>query len=76
DAPGTLAAYAEAQTLAPGDARAWQGLGSAHAEREDPRPARENLRRALQLSPQSPGAWGELGTLETFVNQFTEAGQA
>ncbi|MDD2176388.1 TonB-dependent receptor [Acidovorax sp. D2M1] len=76
DAPGTLAAYAEAQTLAPGDARAWQGLGSAHAEREDPRPARENLRRALQLSPQSPGAWGELGTLETFVNEFTEAGQA
>ena len=62
DARGTLAAYAEAQTLAPGDARAWQGLGSAHAEREDPRPARENLRRALQLSPQSPGAWGELGT--------------
>lgn len=76
DAPATLAAYTEATQLAAGDARAWQGLGSAHVEREDPRPARENLQRALALSPQQPGAWGELGTLETFVNQFTEAGAA
>ena len=76
DAPATLAAYTEATQLAAGDARAWQGLGSAHVEREDPRPARENLQRALALSPQQPGANGELGTLETFVNQFTEAGAA
>ena len=45
DAPATLAAYTEATQLAAGDVRAWQGLGSAHVEREDPRPARENLRR-------------------------------
>jgi len=76
DAPGTLAAYAEATQLAPQDARGWQGLGSAHTEREDPGPARENLGRALALAPQAPGAQGELGTLETFVNQFTEAGAA
>lgn len=76
DAPGTLGAYAEATQLAPQDARGWQGLGSAHTEREDARPARARLRQALALSPQSPGAWGELGTLETFTNQFTEAGQA
>lgn len=76
DAPGTLAAYAEATQLAPQDARGWQGLGSAHTEREDPGPARDNLRRALALAPQAPGAQGELGTLETFVNQFTEAGAA
>ena len=76
DGPATLAAYTEATQLAAGDARAWQGLGSAHAEREDPRPARENLQRALALAPQQPGAYGELGTLETFVNQFTEAGAA
>ncbi len=76
DAPGTLAAYTQATQLAAGDARGWQGLGSAHTEREDTGPARENLRRALALSPQAPGAYGELGTLETFVNQFTEAGQA
>ncbi|WP_298210880.1 TonB-dependent receptor [Acidovorax sp.] len=73
DAPAALAAYTEASQLAAGDARGWQGLGSAHAEREDPGPARENLRRALALAPQQPGTWGELGTLETFVNQFTEA---
>ena len=80
DAPATLAAYAEATQLAPQDARGWQGLGSAHTEREDPGPARDNLRRALALAPQAPGAvsgvYGELGTLETFVNQFTEAGAA
>jgi Flp pilus assembly protein TadD len=76
DAPGTLSAYTEATQLAPQDARGWQGLGSAHTEREDARPARAHLQQALALSPQSPGAWGELGTLETFTNQFTEAGQA
>lgn len=76
DAPGTLSAYTEATQLAPQDARGWQGLGGAHTEREDALPARANLHQALALSPQSPGAWGELGTLETFANQFTEAGQA
>ena len=76
DAPATLAAYAEATQLAPGDARAWQGLGSAHTEREDPRPARENLQRAISITRDVPGGFGELGTLETFVNQFTEAGAA
>ncbi|CAN7608622.1 TonB-dependent receptor domain-containing protein [Acidovorax sp. LjRoot117] len=76
DAPATLAAYTEATQLAPGDARGWQGLGSAHTEREDTRPARENLQRALSITRDAPGAYGELGTLETFVNQFTEAGAA
>ena len=76
DAPATLGAYADATQLAPRDARGWQGLGSAHTEREDARPARTYLHQALALDPQSPGAWGELGTLETFANQFTEAGEA
>lgn len=76
DAPATVAGYTEATQLAPQDARGWQGLGSAHTEREDARPARTHLHQALALDPQSPGAWGELGTLETFANQFTEAGQA
>ncbi|MBU1818020.1 MAG: tetratricopeptide repeat protein, partial [Gammaproteobacteria bacterium] len=76
DAPGTLAAYTQATQLATDDARGWQGLGSAHTEREDTGPARENLQRALALAPLAPGAYGELGTLETFVNQFTEAGHA
>lgn len=76
DAPGALAAYTQAARLAPADARGWQGLGSVHTEREDPRPARNDLQRALALSPQQPGTYGELGTLETFVNQFTEASEA
>lgn len=76
DAPATLAAYTQATRLAPADARGWQGLGRSHTEREDARPARTHLHQALALDPQSPGAWGELGTLETFANQFTEAGQA
>ena len=76
DAPAALAAYTEATQLAPGDARTWQGLGSAHTEREDTGPARQSLQRALSIAPDAPGAYGELGTLETFVNQFTEAGAA
>ncbi|MBB6558135.1 tetratricopeptide (TPR) repeat protein [Acidovorax soli] len=76
DGPGAIAAYTEATRLAPQDARAWQGLGSAHVEREETGPARAALGRALSLDAQVPGAQGERGTLETFVNQFTEAGQA
>jgi Tfp pilus assembly protein PilF len=39
-------------------------------------PARAALHRALSLDAQAVGAQGERGTLETVVNQFTEAGQA
>lgn len=76
DAPTTLAAYAEATRLAPGDARGWQGLGSAHTEREDTAPARQNLQQALRLDPHAVGAQGERGTLETFSNRFVEAESA
>ena len=62
DAPATLAAYTEATQLAAGDARAWQGLGSAHTEREDaaPRP-RQSAAGALALSPQQPRRLGRTG---------------
>ncbi len=76
DGPAAIAAYTEATVRAPDDARGWQGLGSAHAEREETGPARAALRQSLALSAQAPGAQGELGTLATFVNQFTEAGLA
>lgn len=76
DARATLAAYTDATRLAPGDARGWQGLGSAHTEREDTAPARQHLRQALQLDPHSAGAQGERGTLETFSNRFVEAESA
>lgn len=74
--PAAIAAYTEATARMPGDARVWQGLGSAHVEREETGPARKALGQALALDAQTPGAQGERGTLETFVNQFTEAGQA
>lgn len=76
DGPAAIVAYTEATARMPGDARAWQGLGSAHVEREETGPARKALGQALALDAQTPGAQGERGTLETFVNQFTEAGLA
>lgn len=76
DATATLSQYAEATRLAPEDGRGWFGLGSAHNEREDTRPARADLQRALALQPHAEGYQGELGTLETFVNHFGAADAA
>ncbi len=73
DAPATLAAYTDATTLAPQDARGWLGLGSVYTERENTQPARENLQQALALDPHAAGAQGERGTLETFANRFADA---
>lgn len=76
DAPATVQAYTRAIAVAPGDERGWFGLGSAQNEREEINPARGNLRMALALQPQGAGYAGELGTLETFANRFTEADTA
>ncbi|MBP6160841.1 MAG: TonB-dependent receptor [Giesbergeria sp.] len=76
DAPATLAAYTDATTLAPQDARGWLGLGSVYTEREDTGPARKTLQQALALDPHVAGAQGERGTLETFANRFAEAESA
>ncbi len=73
DAPATLAAYSQAATLAPQDARGWLGLGSVQAERENTGPARRNLQQALALDPHAAGVQGERGTLETFSNRFADA---
>ena len=73
DTPATLAAYTQATTTAPQDARGWLGLGSAQAEREDTAPARQHLRQALALEPHLAQAQGERGTLETFSNDFVAA---
>lgn len=75
--PGpTLAAYQQAVNLAPGDDRAWYGLGRAQTEREDTHPARASLWRALDIQAHGPGYRGELATLETFSNRFEEAESA
>lgn len=73
DAAGTLDAYAQAKRLAPDDDRGWFGLGSAHTEREDTTPARDNLTKALELNPRGAGYRGELGMLDTFINRFADA---
>lgn len=76
NAGATLQAYNRAVAVAPGDDRGWFALGSAQNEREEASPARNNLRRALELQPQGAGYAGELGTLETFANHFDEADAA
>ncbi|MDF1486301.1 FecR domain-containing protein [Ramlibacter sp. H39-3-26] len=73
DSPATIAAYGRAVAAAPQDDRGWFGRGSAHTEREDTAPARTDLLQALQIAPEGPGYRGELGTLETFSNDFAAA---
>ncbi|HVF65986.1 MAG TPA: FecR domain-containing protein [Casimicrobiaceae bacterium] len=68
--------YTRATQVAPDDARAWHALGRAQSEREDYAPARRHLQRALVLDPSGAGYAGELGTLETFGNQFRRADRA
>ncbi|HVO86998.1 MAG TPA: tetratricopeptide repeat protein [Casimicrobiaceae bacterium] len=71
-----LSSFTQATRLAPDDDRAWYSLGAAQNEREDTRPARRNLLRALELNPQGAGYAGELATLETFANRFAAAERA
>lgn len=76
NAPASEQAFGRATRIAPGDDRGWFGLGSAQSEREVINPARSNLHKALELKPQGAGYRGELGTLETFANRFSEAESA
>jgi tetratricopeptide (TPR) repeat protein len=73
DAAQARAAYAAALALNASDARAWYGLGVVNNERENVRRGRRDLRRAVSLNPSGPGYVGELGTLETFANNFAAA---
>lgn len=76
DSQAALQAFGRAAQLAPLDDRPWFGLGSAYTELEDTAPARINLTKALGIAPTGPGYLGEIGTLETFSNQFSQARQA
>lgn len=73
DAAMAFPAYELAISLKPDDDRAWHGRGAAYGEREYVRQARTDLTRALALNPAGIGYQGELGTLETFANEFTQA---
>lgn len=69
-------AYDQAVSLKPADDRGWYGLGRVHTEREDVSLGRRNLARALELNPRGAGYQGELGTLESFANNFAGARKA
>ncbi|MGB0747327.1 MAG: TonB-dependent receptor domain-containing protein [Magnetospiraceae bacterium] len=69
-------AYSTAIEGEPTDPRGWHGLGIIEAEREDVVPAREALLKAIELDAKERGFQGELGTLETFSDNFKAARQA
>ena len=69
-------AYQKALTQWPEDERSWFALGQILTETEQPSDARKFLNKAIQLQPDGPGFLGELGTLETFSDNLSQAEQA
>lgn len=76
DAPLANDAYRRALAIDANAASAWLGLGVVAAEREHVRDARAYLGEALAREPTGAGFLGEAGTLETFANNFSAAGEA
>ncbi len=66
-------AFTEAARDNENEDRAWYGLGVINTEKEEVKTGRKNLARALTLNPNGPGYKGQLGTLETFANNFDDA---
>lgn len=75
DAKTAVAGYERALAINRADDRAWFGLGSIFAEQEDAQRGRAYLRKAIDLNPDGVGYRGELGTLETFANNFDAAAE-
>jgi tetratricopeptide (TPR) repeat protein len=73
DASRATAAYRQATTLAPRDARGWGGLGAIAVEREEVRLARELLNKANSLNPRESEYLAERGTVEAFANEHDAA---
>ncbi|MDH4395789.1 MAG: FecR domain-containing protein [Limnobacter sp.] len=71
-----LLVYQTALALRPEEDRAAAGSGAIFSEREHSQPARADLNKAIALRPDIAAYKGELGTLETFANQFPEAEKA
>lgn len=76
DTERALRDYEQAQSLSPTEDRAAAGIGSIYVEQEYGTPARTQLSKAIQLRPDVASYQGELGTLETWANQFSEADKA
>lgn len=76
DALASTAAFASAIDLSHADDRGWYGLGRVNTEKEEVRQGRANLLKAIELNPLGAGYQGELGTLESFANNFAQARDA
>ena len=68
--------FSEATQRAPGDYRAWHGLGSTYAEQENFGPARDALLRAVELAAGVVAPLAELGALETRAHRIPDAARA
>lgn len=66
-------AYEKAIAARPADDRGWYGLGRVNTEKEEIRAGRSNLLKAIELNPRGAGYQGELGTLESLANNFTDS---
>jgi tetratricopeptide (TPR) repeat protein len=66
-------AFGAAIATAPKNAAGWFGRGRVDVEREALNEARADLQQALVLDPNGAGFRGELGTLETYANNFPTA---
>lgn len=66
-------AFSAAIEQNPADDRGWFGMGRIHTEKEEVPQARSKLLRAIELNADGLGYQGELGTLETFANNFDDA---
>lgn len=73
EAEAARGAYAAARTSHPEDDRPWFGLGRVETEEEAVAAGRRDLGEALIRNPRGPGYQGELGTLESFANDFAAA---
>ncbi|MEM7249004.1 MAG: TonB-dependent receptor [Acidobacteriota bacterium] len=76
DAARAKRSFEQAIDLNDFDDRGHHGLGRVQAEREEVVPGLANLRRAIELNPDAPGTWGELGTLLTLANEIEQAEDA
>lgn len=73
---GSAQAFTQAIARKPDDDRGWFGMGRIHTEKEEVPQARGTLLKAIELNAQGLGYQGELGTLETFANNFGDARNA
>lgn len=73
DGKAAIRAFSGAIARKPEDDRGWFGMGRIHTEKEEVPQARGKLLKAIELNAEGLGYQGELGTLETFANNFDDA---